>query len=222
MKRQDSQERNIYYMSIFDIFDRINKNKAPEPTGPVEYIIAGLGNPGAQYENTRHNAGFMTVDTLAAKHGFEIKRLKFKSLTADVTIAGKRCLVMKPSTFMNNSGEAIVEAMNFYKIPIENVVICYDDISLDPGKIRIRRKGSDGGHNGIKSIICLTGSQDFPRIKVGVGQKPSKDYALADWVLGTFSSEDIPKLREAADRACTAAELILNGGIDKAMNLYNS
>lgn len=209
-------------MSIFDIFDQISKNKAPEPTGPVEYIIAGLGNPGAQYESTRHNAGFMTVDTLAQKHGFEIKRLKFKSLTADVTIAGKRCLVMKPSTFMNNSGEAIVEAMNFYKIPIENVVICYDDISLDPGKIRIRRKGSDGGHNGIKSIIYLTGSQDFPRIKVGVGQKPSKDYDLADWVLGTFPSEDIPKLHDAADHACAAAELILNGDIDKAMNLYNS
>lgn len=209
-------------MSIFDIFDQINKNKAPEPTGPVEYIIAGLGNPGAQYENTRHNAGFMTVDTLAQKHNFEIKRLKFKSLTADVTIAGKRCLVMKPSTFMNNSGEAIVEAMNFYKIPIENVIICYDDISLDPGKIRIRRKGSDGGHNGIKSIIYLTGSQDFPRIKVGVGQKPSKDYDLADWVLGTFPSEDIPKLHDATDHACAAAELILNGDIDKAMNLYNS
>lgn len=209
-------------MSIFDIFDQINKNKAPEPTGPVEYIIAGLGNPGAQYENTRHNAGFMTVDTLAAKHGFEIKRLRFKSLTADVTIAGKRCLVMKPSTFMNNSGEAIVEAMNFYKIPIENVIICYDDISLDPGKIRIRRKGSDGGHNGIKSIIYLTGSQDFPRIKVGVGQKPSKDYDLADWVLGTFPSEDIQRLHDATDHACAAAELILKGDIDKAMNLYNS
>ena len=209
-------------MSIFDIFDQINKNKAPEPTGPVEYIIAGLGNPGAQYENTRHNAGFMTVDTLAQKHGFEIKRLKFKSLTADVTIAGKRCLVMKPSTFMNNSGEAIVEAMNFYKIPIENVIICYDDISLDPGKIRIRRKGSDGGHNGIKSIIYLTGSQDFPRIKVGVGQKPSKDYDLADWVLGTFPSEDIQRLHDATDHACAAAELILKGDIDKAMNLYNS
>lgn len=209
-------------MSIFDIFDQINKNKAPEPTGPVEYIIAGLGNPGAQYENTRHNAGFMTVDTLAQKHNFEIKRLRFKSLTADVTIAGKRCLVMKPSTFMNNSGEAIVEAMNFYKIPIENVVICYDDISLDPGRIRIRRKGSDGGHNGIKSIIYLTGSQDFPRIKVGVGQKPSKDYDLANWVLGTFPSEDIPKLHDATDHACAAAELIVNGDIDKAMNLYNT
>jgi PTH1 family peptidyl-tRNA hydrolase len=208
-------------MSIFDIFDQINKSKAPEPTGPVEFIIAGLGNPGAQYENTRHNAGFMTVDTLAAKHGFEIKRLKFKSLTADVNIAGKRCLVMKPSTFMNNSGEAVAEAMNFYKIPIENVIICYDDISLEPGRIRVRRKGSDGGHNGIKSIIYLTGSEDFPRIKVGVGQKPSKDTNLADWVLGNFPSEDIPKLHEAADNACNAAELILGGSIDKAMNLYN-
>lgn len=209
-------------MSIFDIFDQINKNKAPEPAGAVEFIIAGLGNPGAQYENTRHNAGFMTVDTLAAKHSFEIKRLKFKSLTADVQIAGKRCLVMKPSTFMNNSGEAIVEAMNFYKIPIENVIICYDDISLEPGKIRIRRKGSDGGHNGIKSIICLTGSQDFPRVKIGVGQKPSKDYDLAGWVLGNFPSEDIPKMHEATDNACAAIEHIVGGNIDKAMNLYNS
>ncbi|MCI7766423.1 MAG: aminoacyl-tRNA hydrolase [Oscillospiraceae bacterium] len=209
-------------MSIFDIFDQLNKNKAPEPSGPVEYIIAGLGNPGAEYENTRHNAGFMTVDTLAEKHGFEIKRLKFKSLTADVSIAGKRCLVMKPSTFMNKSGEAIVEAMNFYKIPIENVIICYDDISLEPGKIRIRRKGSDGGHNGIKSIIYLTGSQDFPRVKIGVGQKPTKEYDLASWVLGNFPSEDIPKLHEATDNACAALEHIVKGDIDKAMNLFNS
>ena len=209
-------------LSIFDIFDQLNKNKAPEPAGPVEYIIAGLGNPGAEYENTRHNAGFMTVDTLAAKHGFEIKRLKFKSLTADVSIGGKRCLVMKPSTFMNKSGEAIVEAMNFYKIPIENVIICYDDISLEPGKIRIRRKGSDGGHNGIKSIIYLTGSQDFPRVKIGVGQKPTKEYDLASWVLGNFPSEDIPKIHEATDNACAALEHIVKGDIDKAMNLFNS
>ena len=209
-------------MSVFDIFKKLDEEKAAKAAQPIEWLVVGLGNPGAKYDNTRHNAGFMTVDTLAAKHGFEIKRLKFKSLTADVTIAGKRCLVMKPSTFMNNSGEAIVEAMNFYKIPIENVVICYDDISLDPGRIRIRRKGSDGGHNGIKSIIYLTGSQDFPRIKVGVGQKPSKDYDLADWVLGTFPSEDIQRLHDATDHACAAAELILKGDIDKAMNLYNS
>lgn len=209
-------------MSIFDIFDQLNKSKAPEPTGPVEYIIAGLGNPGAQYENTRHNAGFMAVDTLAKKHSFDIKKLKFKSLTADVVIGGKRCLVLKPSTFMNNSGEAIVEAMNFYKIPISNVIICYDDISLEPGKLRIRKKGSDGGHNGIKSIIYLTGSQDFPRIKIGVGAKPHKDYDLADWVLGNFSSEDIPKMHESTEKACEAVELIVKGQTDAAMNKFNS
>ena len=169
-------------MSIFDIFDQINKNKAPKPTGPVEYIIVGLGNPGAQYENTRHNAGFMTVDTLAAKYKFDIKKLKFKSLTGDVVIAGKRCLVMKPSTFMNNSGEAVVEAMNFYKIPIENVIVCYDDISLEPGKLRIRRKGSDGGHNGIKNIISHMGTDTFNRVKVGIGEKPN-GWDLADYVL---------------------------------------
>ncbi len=213
-------------MSIFDIFDRLEKErKSTEDkagrTGAVEYLIAGLGNPGAQYENTRHNAGFMAVDTLAQKKGFEIKKLKFKSLTGEVSLGGRRCLVMKPSTYMNNSGEAIVQAMNFYKIPIENVIICYDDISLEPGKLRIRRKGSDGGHNGIKSVIYLTGSQDFPRIKLGVGQKPSKEYDLASWVLGNLPSEDIPKMREAADNACTAMELIVKGETDKAMNMFN-
>lgn len=208
-------------MNIFDIFDRINKNKAPEPSGPVEFIIVGLGNPGAQYENTRHNAGFMVADTLAEKYDLSIKKLKFKALTADCVIGGKRCLVMKPSTFMNSSGEAVIEAMNFYKIPPENVIVCYDDISLEPGRIRIRRKGSDGGHNGIKSIIYLTGSQDFPRIKIGVGAKPSKDHDLAAWVLGNFPKEDIPKIHEAADNACRAVELIVKGETDKAMNLFN-
>lgn len=209
-------------MSIFDIFDQISKSRESNaPKGAVEYIIAGLGNPGAQYENTRHNAGFMTVDTLAEKLSFDIKKIQFKSLTGDCMIKDKRCLVMKPSTFMNNSGEAVVQAMNFYKIPIENVIVCYDDISLEPGKLRIRRKGSDGGHNGIKSIIYLTGSQDFPRVKIGVGAKPSKDYDLAAWVLGNFSSEDIPKIKEAAKNACDAIELIVGGETDKAMNKFN-
>ena len=125
-------------MSIFDVFEQLNKNKVPKPTGPVEYIIVGLGNPGAQYENTRHNAGFMTVDTLAAKYKFDIKKLKFKSLTGDVVIAGKRCLVMKPSTFMNNSGEAVAEAMRFYKLPAERVIVIFDDISLETGYLRNR------------------------------------------------------------------------------------
>lgn len=208
-------------MSIFDIFDKIKSEDSPAPTGAVEYIIAGLGNPGAQYENTRHNAGFMTVDTLAAKHGFSIKKLKFKSLVGDTVISGKRCLVMKPSTFMNKSGEAITEAAAFYKIPPERIIVCYDDISLEPSKLRIRRKGSDGGHNGIKSIIYLTGSEDFPRVKIGVGAKPSKDHDLASWVLSNFTSEEIPLIREAAEKGCEAIELIVSGNIDKAMNKFN-
>ena len=207
--------------NIFELFDKIRTGSDSALTGPVEYVIAGLGNPGLKYENTRHNAGFMTVDTLAQKHDFTIKKLRFKSLTGEVMLGGKRCLVIKPSTFMNNSGEAVVEALNFYKLPPENLIVCFDDISLEPGRIRIRRKGSDGGHNGIKSIIYLTGSDNFPRVKIGVGQKPSKDYDLADWVLSEFRSEDIPKLREAADNACEALELIVKGSIDKAMNSFN-
>ncbi len=208
-------------MSIFDIFDKISSEKTELPPGAPEFIIVGLGNPGAQYENTRHNAGFMTVDTLAEKHGFSMKKLRFKSLTGECVIGGKKCLVMKPSTYMNNSGQAVTEAMSFFKIPIENVIVCYDDISLEPGKLRIRRKGSDGGHNGIKSIIYLTGSDEFPRVKLGVGAKPNKDYDLAAWVLGCFSSEDIPKIREAAENACQAVELIVKGETDKAMNRFN-
>ena len=207
--------------NIFEIFDKIKSDSNTNLTGPVEFVIAGLGNPGLKYENTRHNAGFMTVDTLAQKHDFTIKKLKFKSLTGEVMLGGKRCLVIKPSTFMNNSGEAVVEALNFYKLPPENLIVCFDDISLEPGRIRIRRKGSDGGHNGIKSIIYLTGSDNFPRVKIGVGQKPSKDYDLADWVLSEFRSEDIPKLHEAADNACEALELMVKGNIDNAMNKFN-
>lgn len=209
-----------FIMSIFDIFDKLEKERGEKPSSP-EYLIVGLGNPGAQYENTRHNAGYMAVDTLAAKVGFDIKRIKFKSLVGDAVIGGKRCIVMKPTTFMNNSGEAVVEAMNFYKIPIERVIICFDDISLEPGAIRIRRKGSDGGHNGIKSIIYLTGSADFPRVKIGVGKKPSKEYDLAAWVLGNFTKEDIEKLHVSTENACGAVEMILKGDIDGAMNKYN-
>ena len=208
-------------MSIFDLFDKIKSEDTSALTGPVEYIIAGLGNPGVKYENTRHNAGFMAVDTLASKYNFEIKKLRFKSLTGEVMLNGKRCLVLKPSTFMNSSGEAVVEALNFYKLPPEKLIVCYDDINLDPPQLRIRRKGSDGGHNGIKSIIYLTGSDNFPRIKIGVGQKPSRDYDLADWVLSEFRSEDIPKMHEAADNVCEALSLMVQGSIDKAMNKFN-
>ena len=189
--------------------------------GKIEYIIAGLGNPGKKYEMTRHNAGFLAVDMLAKEEGFEIKRLKFHSLVADEMIAGRRCLVMKPQTMMNNSGEAIYEAASYYNIPDENIIIIYDDISLDVGKTRIRRKGSAGGHNGIKSIISCLGAEDFPRVKVGVGKKPNAHYDLVDWVLGVFPKEKLDDLNSALKNSIEATRLIVQGDVDKAMNLYN-
>ena len=209
-------------MSIFDIFKSLEKEREPTPQTPIEYIIAGLGNPGTQYEDTRHNCGFMTVETLAENHNTEIKRLKFKSLTAEVTLSGKRCLIMKPTTFMNNSGDAVEEAASFYKIPPEKVIVIYDDITLDVGRLRIRKKGSDGGHNGMKSIILRLNSDNFPRIRVGVGQKPHPDYDLADWVLSRFTKEEGEKLEPALKNAAKAAELIVEGKINDAMNLYNA
>lgn len=208
-------------MSVFDIFKKLDAEKAPMPSGPVEYIIVGLGNPGTKYENTRHNAGFMALDTLAEDIGTEVKRLKFKSLTADVSINGVHCLLMKPTTFMNNSGEAVVEALNFYKLTTEHLLVIYDDISMDVGRTRIRGKGSDGGHNGIKSIIYLTGSDVFPRIKIGVGAKPHPDYDLADWVLGMFPKEQGEAIEAAFKNAAEAAKLIVSGKMNEAMNKYN-
>ncbi len=207
-------------MSIFDKFRMIEKEA--QPSGPVEYIIAGLGNPGEQYAFTRHNAGFIAMDALAEDTGTDIKKLKFKSLISDVSICGKRCLIMKPSTFMNNSGQALKEAMDFYKIDPEHIIIVYDDISLEPGKLRIRRKGSDGGHNGIKSIIYLTGADNFPRIKIGVGKKPNPKFDLADWVLSRFSESDMEKINEVCGRVCESIKLIVSGKTDEAMNRFNS
>lgn len=209
-------------MSIFDIFKKLEAEREPAmPNAPIEFIIAGLGNPGTQYEDTRHNCGFMAAETLAESHGVQLKRLKFKSLTADMTIGEKRCLVMKPATFMNNSGEAVGEAAGFYKIPPERVIVIYDDINLDVGRLRIRSKGSDGGHNGMKSIILSLNSDNFPRIRVGVGKKPRPDYDLADWVLSRFTKEEGESLEPALSNAAKAAELIVQGKITEAMNLYN-
>lgn len=207
-------------MSIFDIFKSIEKER--EPQGAVEYIVCGLGNPGTQYENTRHNAGFMAVDTIAEKLGAQVKKLKFKSLTADVNLGGKRCLLMKPTTFMNNSGEAVEEAMSFYKLPPEKLLVLYDDISLDVGRLRIRRKGSDGGHNGIKSIILHLNSDAFPRVKIGVGKKPHPDFNLADWVLSAFKKDEGEALESALAKAADAAELIVCDKTEEAMNRFNS
>ena len=209
-------------MSIADIFKKLESERTPAPQGAVEYIICGLGNPGTQYEGTRHNIGFMTIDTLCEKYKLDCKKLRFKSLTCDAMISGKRCLIMKPTTFMNNSGEAVTEAMSFYKIPPERTIIVFDDISLEPGKLRIRRKGSDVGHNGIKSIIYLSGSDMFPRIKMGVGAKPHPDYNLADWVLGHFKKEQAEALETAMDNAVSSIELMVGGKMNEAMNKFNS
>lgn len=195
---------------------------SPRPAaGPVDFIIAGLGNPGREYEGTRHNAGFMALDRLAESQGAPVKRVKFKGLVGDCLLGDRRVLLLKPGTFMNLSGQSVTEAMAFYKIPPERTLILFDDINLPPGRLRVRRKGSDGGHNGMKNIIYLSGSDQFPRIKIGVGQKPHPDYNLADWVLSRFSQPDLKELDAALDHACAAAELIVRGDTDRAMNLYN-
>lgn len=202
------------------LFEKWKTNRSP--SGAPEFLIVGLGNPGPKYEFTRHNAGFLCMDLLAQQLGVKIDRIKFKSVVADVAIEGRRCILMKPQTFMNNSGEAVRDAANFYKIPPEHIIILFDDISLPPGKLRIRRKGSDGGHNGIKSILYLLGSDQFPRIKLGVGAKPRPDYDLADWVLSTFQKDELSRMKEAMEKACEAVPLLVREETDRAMNLYNS
>lgn len=191
-------------------------------SGSIQYLIVGLGNPDKKYENTRHNAGYMAIDKIAEDLGVTVDRVKYKAMTAQAEIAGKKCLLMKPLTYMNLSGESVVAAMNFYKVPIENVLVFFDDISLEPSFLRIRRKGTDGGHNGIKNIIALSGQNNFPRVKIGVGKKPHPDYDLADWVLSTFKKDEKAALEKALDKCPDIAKLIVSGKIDQAMNLYNS
>ncbi len=190
-------------------------------TGGIEYLIVGLGNPDKKYENTRHNCGWMAIDHLADKLGCKVNKIKFKSFVGECRINNKRAMLMKPTTYMNNSGQAVVEAMNFYKLPPENVIVIFDDISLDVGKMRIRQKGSDGGQKGMRSIIYLSGKDTFPRIKIGIGAKPNPDWDLADWVLSRFSKDEGKLLEEMFDNAADAIALMVDGKIDRAMNLYN-
>ncbi|MCH5299918.1 MAG: aminoacyl-tRNA hydrolase [Ruminococcus sp.] len=187
----------------------------------IDFIVVGLGNPDRKYEITRHNTGFIAVDYIAEKRNFKINRIKFKSTVGECNINGKKVLFMKPSTYMNNSGQAVVEAMNFYKLNPEQVIVIFDDISLDVGKMRIRSKGSDGGQKGMRSIIYLSGSDAFPRIKIGIGAKPNPHWELADWVLSKFSDIELKDIKQMADNANTAIEHIINGDITKAMNLFN-
>lgn len=189
--------------------------------GPIEFLIVGLGNPGKNYEFTRHNAGFLTLDHIASELDTEINNLKNNALVADVVINNHRCLLVKPQTFMNNSGTAVRDIAKFYKIPPEKIIVIFDDIFLPCGKLRIRRKGTDGGHNGIKSIIYHLNSDQFPRIKIGVGAKPNPEYDLADWVLSKFGKDDTEQLKSAITKATEVLPFILDGEIDKAMNKAN-
>lgn len=191
-------------------------------SGGIQYLIVGLGNPDKKYRNTRHNTGFIAVDYMAKELGVEIGKKKFDSLTAEATLAGEKVLLMKPQTYMNLSGVAIEKAASFYKIPPENVIVIFDDISLPVGKLRIRRKGTHGGHNGIRSIIDYLQSENFPRIKVGIGERPNPNYDLADWVLSTFKEDELKGIEEMASHCVDIAKLIIEGKIEQAMGKYNS
>ena len=187
-----------------------------------DFIIAGLGNPGLQYEKTRHNVGFMAVDLLAENEKFNFNKNKYDALLGEWKLNDKRILVIKPQTFMNCSGNAVSKIVNFYKIPTDRVIVLHDDISLDVGKIRMRRKGSDGGQRGMRDIIELLGTDNIMRIKIGVGAKPHPDYDLKDWVLGKFPENQKEDLKKALDKSVSALKEIILKGIDSAMNKYNN
>ncbi len=204
--------------SIFDLFKRIEKKRVP--SGAPEYLVVGLGNPGTDYAGTRHNVGFAAIDAICREYGVECRPLKFQAYGADVEVEGRRVLLMKPTTFMNNSGRAVREAASFYKIPPEKIVVFCDDVNFDPGKMRIREKGSDGGHNGLKSIIGQLSSDSFPRVKIGVGKKPP-EYDLASWVLGKIPAEDAKEIAKCAKVSPDVMKKIICGNIQDAMGAYN-
>ena len=189
--------------------------------GSVDAIIVGLGNPGIKYNTTRHNVGFMAIDFILDKLNVKADKQKFDANYVKCEIDGKSVIILKPLTFMNLSGDSIFKAASFFKVPAENIIIIYDDVLLDVGKMRIRRKGSDGGHNGIKSIIARLHADSFPRIKIGVGKKPHPDYDLADWVLSPLPLKDREIINDNMDKVFDAVKLILNGNTDEAMNRYN-
>ena len=190
-------------------------------TGGVEWLVVCLGNPGDKYENTRHNVGFMVADELAERKNIPVQRLKFKALTNTARLGGAQALLLKPVPYMNLSGEAGGQAAGFYKVPPEHVLVVSEDLSLPVGRLRIRRGGSAGGPNGLKSIIQQLGTDQFPRLKVGVGEKPHPDYDLADWVLGKFVGEDKKAIDAAVKRAADAVECYIQDGPDKAMSRFN-
>lgn len=189
--------------------------------GGVSWIVVFLGNPGPKYRDTRHNAGFMAADAMEKKLGVSINKLRFKALTAQATLGGEKVLLLKPQTYMNLSGESVYPAAAFYKVPPEHIIVVSDEVSLPIGKLRIRKSGSAGGHNGLKNIIAMLGTDAFPRIRMGVGAPPHADYDMADWVLSSFKNQDADDMRSLAVRVCDAVECYIAEGPDRAMNKFN-
>ena len=189
--------------------------------GGVSWIVVFLGNPGPKYRDTRHNAGFMAADAMEKKLGVSINKLRFKALTAQATLGGEKVLLLKPQTYMNLSGESVSPAAAFYKVPPEHIIVVSDEVSLPSGKLRIRKSGSAGGHNGLKNIIAMLGTDAFPRIRMGVGAPPHADYDMADWVLSSFKNQDADDMRSLAVRVCDAVECYIAEGPDRAMNKFN-
>ena len=190
-------------------------------SGGVDWLLVCLGNPGDKYENTRHNVGYMVADQVADRANVPIQKLKYKALTNTVTIGGQKVLIMKPITYMNLSGEAVRQAVDFFKVPADHVLVVSDDTALAVGRLRIRKGGSAGGHNGLKNIILHLGTDQFPRLRLGVGEKPHPDYDMADWVLGKFQGEDKKAMDAAVKKAADAIECILSQGLDRGMNKFN-
>lgn len=207
--------------NIFDLFKQIEKKDRVDGGAPIEYIVAGLGNPGGKYEKTRHNAGFTAIDHIAQKCGVRIDRARFDALVGECTISGKRVLLVKPQTFMNLSGKAVGSAAGFYKVSADNIIVLSDDVTLDVGRLRARRKGSAGGHNGLKSINEHLGTELYPRIKIGVGKKPHPEYDLADWVLSELSAGDLKLMSSSFDALFAGLEKIIAGDFDGAMQICN-
>ena len=206
---------------IFDIFKRLEQNKTAASTQPITHLLVGLGNPGKQYALTRHNAGFLCMDAVCEKYGVSTDRSKFNALVGETTIAGARVLLMRPQTYMNASGEAVAAAAKFYKIEPAHIIVCSDDVSLDVGGMRVRGKGSDGGQRGLRSIIDELGTDQFPRIRFGVGKKPHPDYDMKDWVLSTFAPSELEKLKSLFPIACEGVERLIKGDLDGAMQTCN-
>ena len=206
--------------NIFDLFKQISSADSVK-TAPVKFIVAGLGNPGKDYENTRHNAGVLAIDSLAVSKGVKIDRAKFQALTAVVEIGGVGVFLMKPQTYMNNSGSAVSEAARFYKVAAENIIVISDDINLDVGRLRVRKSGSAGGQKGLNDIIEAMGTEAIPRIRVGVGKKPHPDYDIKDWVLSSFSVTEMKALSENFGRVASGIERIVSGDVDGAMQICN-